>query len=81
VAEVRAWPGRAVGRGRPVLFPMLLGMPSVRAQTAMIGMLAAMIGAVLFLIVVPDRPFAGDDRVEPTPFEDALRIMHDPAPR
>jgi hypothetical protein len=77
VAEVRAWPGRAVGRGRPVLFPMLLGMPSVRAQTAMIGMLAAMSGAVLVL----DRPFAGDVRVEPTPFEDALRMMHDPAPR
>jgi len=38
-------------------------------------MMTAMISAALFLIVVLDRPFTGDVRVEPAPFEQALRLM------
>ncbi len=43
-------------------------------------MMTAMISAALFLIVVLDRPFTGDVRAEPTPFEEALRLMG-PGPR
>jgi Protein of unknown function (DUF4239) len=69
------------GGALEVGFALLLGMTSVRVQTAMVGMLTAMISSALFLIIVLDRPFTGDIRAEPTAFEDALRLMDPPASR
>jgi ABC-type branched-subunit amino acid transport system permease subunit len=67
-----------------ITFPLLFGIRNLRVQMLMVGMLAAMICAALFLAVVLDRPFTGDVRAEPTAFEEALRIMDpimDPTPR
>jgi hypothetical protein len=56
-------------------FTYLMGMESLRAQLAMNGMLTAIIMLALFLIVVLDRPFTGDVRAEPAPFQYALQQM------
>jgi hypothetical protein len=53
----------------------LMGMQNLAVQLLMNGVMTAIIMLALFLIVVLDRPFTGDLRAEPVPFQAALRQM------
>ena len=41
----------------------------------MIGLLATSIGLVFYLIIVMDRPFAGEESIRAEPFETAIENM------
>jgi amino acid transporter len=56
-------------------FTFLMGMQNLGAQLVMNGVMTAIIMLALFLIVVLDRPFTGDIRAEPVPFQYALHQM------
>jgi hypothetical protein len=56
-------------------FACFFGMPSVRTQAVMTGLMTGMIMAGLFLTLVMDRPFTGAVRAEPEVFEHALELM------
>jgi hypothetical protein len=62
-------------------FACFFGMPSVRAQAVMTGLMTGMIMAGLFLTLVMDRPFTGAVRAEPEVFEHALKLMDSPRRR
>ncbi|MFF9011585.1 hypothetical protein ACF09C_01225 [Streptomyces sp. NPDC014870] len=70
----------AVG-GALVIIPLtfLYGMRSRRMQLLFVGAVAALIGFSLLLVVVLDRPFAGDLSVSPAPYkEGALAAFWEP---
>jgi hypothetical protein len=56
-------------------FACFFGMPSVRTQAVMTGLMTGMIMAGLFLTLVMDRPFTGAVRADPEVFEHALELM------
>lgn len=56
-------------------FACFFGMPSLRAQAVMTGLMTAMITSGLFLILVLDRPFTGSVKTEPEAYEHALELM------
>jgi len=56
-------------------FAFFLGMPNLRVQLLMTGVLTAIVMSALFLIVILDRPFTGDVRVDPDSFVGALQQM------
>jgi hypothetical protein len=62
-------------------FACCFGMPSVRTQAVMTGLMTGMIMAGLFLTLVMDRPFTGAVRAEPEVFEHALELMASARPR
>jgi hypothetical protein len=55
-------------------FTYLLGARSPGVQAFMVGSLGGLIGFVLFLILCLDYPFSGDLRLEPTAFQELLRL-------
>ncbi|MFI8293542.1 DUF4239 domain-containing protein [Streptomyces sp. ms191] len=72
----------AVG-GALVIIPLtfLYGMRSRRMQLLFVGAVAALIGFSLLLVVVLDRPFAGELSVSPAPYkEGALAQFWEPGP-
>ncbi|MEU6985725.1 hypothetical protein ABZ946_20195 [Streptomyces sp. NPDC046324] len=71
----------AVG-GALVIIPLtfLYGMRSRRMQLLFVGAVAALIGFSLLLVVVLDRPFAGELSVSPVPYQEgALAQFWEPA--
>jgi uncharacterized membrane protein YraQ (UPF0718 family) len=74
------WPVLVVGGMLCVLFTYFFHTPNVRAHAVMSGMLAAMIAAALYLIVVFDRPFSGDagvTSISSEAFHHALDVFDD----
>lgn len=68
--------------GAIVLIPLtfLYGMRKLRIQLLFVASVAGLIGFSLLLVVVLDRPFAGDLSVSPAPYtEGALARYWDPA--
>jgi hypothetical protein len=61
-----------------VTFTYLFGLDNTGAHALMIAALAAIIGAILFMIQATDYPYSGDVRVQPTPFELVLGTMDGP---
>lgn len=62
------------GAAITVSFTYFLSAPSHRAQLAMTVLYTALITFALFLIGAIDRPYVGDLRVTPEPFEYALEL-------
>jgi hypothetical protein len=56
-------------------FALFFGMPSVRMQAVMTGLMTALIAAGLFLVLVLDRPFTGSVRAEPEAYQHVLALM------
>jgi Protein of unknown function (DUF4239) len=54
------------------------GMPSVRTQAVVTGLMTAMIMSGLFLTLVLDRPFTGSVRADPEVYDHALALMDGP---
>ncbi|MFD0526944.1 hypothetical protein ACFQ1I_06205 [Kitasatospora arboriphila] len=58
--------------GAVVILPLtfLYGIRSRRIQLLFVGSVAALIGFSLLLVLVLDRPFAGELSVSPSPFKE-----------
>ncbi|MER7752548.1 DUF4239 domain-containing protein [Kitasatospora sp. NPDC097643] len=54
-----------------ILLTLLYGIRSRRVRLLFVGSVAALIGFSLLLVVVLDRPFAGDLNVSPKPFKES----------
>ena len=74
------WPVLVIGGVLCVVFTYFFHTPNVRAHAVMSGMLAALIAASLYLIVVFDRPFSGDagvTSISSEAFHHALDVFDD----
>lgn len=60
------------GAATTILFTYFFGAASFRSQALMTASLAALVSFILFLVLVLDRPFAGDIRVPPEAFQREL---------
>jgi hypothetical protein len=67
--------GAAIGLTTTFFFKV----EDVRLHAAMVALLAAFIGLVIFMILAFDRPFRGDLALEPTPYQEVYDVvMQDP---
>jgi len=74
------WPVLVIGGVLCVVFTYFFHTPNVRAHAVMSGMLAALVAASLYLIVVFDRPFSGDagvTSISSEAFHHALDVFDD----
>ena len=71
------WIALVVGAVVTIGFASLFGMRSKPLHIVITASLAALIGVLLFVAIVIDKPFAGDVHVEPHPLE---RVLTDFAP-
>ena len=67
------WAAIVVGGILTVGFALLFGVSNERLHYLMVGVLAAVIGLQILVILVLNHPFAGDVRVSPEPFEHVVR--------
>lgn len=67
------WLSIIVSAGLTIAFTWFFGQSRLRAQLLMTGGVAALVGIMLFLIVVLNHPFTGDYSVSSLPFTDILR--------
>lgn len=70
------WPVLILGGILTVLFSYFFLIEEFWVQAAMTAVLAALLGAVLFLIVSLNQPFTGQTHVSKYPFEHALEQFH-----
>ncbi len=70
------WPVLILGAICTIGFSYFFLIEDFRVQAAMTGVLAALIGSVLFLIVSLNDPFTGQVHVSKYPFEHALQQFH-----
>jgi hypothetical protein len=68
------WLGLILGGLVVVVMTSFLYMGSTRAHAAVSGLLAVMIGVLLFITLVLDHPFRGDLGIKPDAFEHAVSI-------
>ena len=57
-------------------FALLFYLENAGIQIAMMGILAALISSMLFLLIILDHPFAGGYSISPEPLQVALEQMH-----
>lgn len=69
------WTVLIAGGMLTILFSYLFAYRSLPLLIAIVGLLAAMVGLVLYLIAAVDYPFRGEVRVGPEAFENALRVF------
>ena len=67
------WLSIIASAGLTIAFSWFFGQDRLRAQLFMTGGVAALVGIMLFLIVVLNHPFTGDYSVSSLPFTEILR--------
>jgi hypothetical protein len=73
------WVVVLVGAAIGLMATYFFKVEDVRLHAAMVALLAAFIGLVIFMIMAFDRPFRGDLGLEPTPYQEAYDVvMQDP---
>jgi uncharacterized membrane protein len=73
------WIALVVGAVVTIGFASLFGMRSKALHIVITSGLAALIGVLLFVAIVIDKPFAGDVHVEPNPLERVLTDFGPPS--
>lgn len=71
------WAVLLFGAAVTVGFTYFFGLPNLRAQSLMVGSLAAIVSLVLFLVLLLDLPFSGDVAVGPTAMTEAIAEFGD----
>lgn len=73
------WVVVLVGAAIGLMATYFFKVEDVRLHAAMVALLAAFIGLVIFMIMAFDRPFRGDLGLEPTPYQEVYDVvMQDP---
>jgi len=75
--RIEIWIPLLIGAFILLVSALLIDVESIRLHMMVSAMLGVFIGMVMYIIILVDHPFTGKIRIEPTGYEDVIKMTHD----